>query len=323
MIDSRGNRGRRNAGWQASAAPKTPWLRAGGDVRVVATGFAVRRAALARGVGSLRRSRYRVTVGAHCADRDGYLAGTDTDRSADLVDALTDPSVRAVWFARGGYGTARLLDDLPWRKIARAEPRVLIGYSDLTALFAAYARREIAAQCVYGPVVVELPDRGAWHRPSLRAVLEGAASTMRFRARDVVAPGTARGRLFGGNLTVLAHLAGTRHFPDLRGGILALEDVGEPVYRIDRALVQLRQAGAFRDLAGVLLGGFSPPARKRFPPDRAIDDVLAEPFADLGVPVVRGLPFGHVSAKRSLPLGGQAVIDTDARRVSAAPVPAP
>ena len=277
---------------------------------VVATGFAVEADRLASGLARLRRLGFRVMPGDHVRDHHGYLAGEDDARAADLVRALRAPDVRAVWFARGGYGTSRILDRVPWRDLAR-QPKILVGYSDLTALFAPAVDRA-GALCLYGPVLAELGDRDAWHAPSLRRLLAGQPVEFRLSAANVLAHGRARGRLVGGNLTVLSHSCGTPYEPDCRGAILFLEDVGEPTYRIDRMLTQLAHAGWLRGVAGVVLGQIQATRRRRFPPDRVLDDVLAEAFLALGVPVVRGIVAGHVAKKRTLPIGGTAEIDTRA-----------
>jgi muramoyltetrapeptide carboxypeptidase len=153
----------------------------------------------------------------------------------------------------------------------------------------------------------------------LKKLLAGQSLTVPVRKRQVLAEGRAHGRLIGGNLTVLAHLQGTRYAPDLGGAVLFLEEVGEQVYRIDRALTQLRMAGALRGVAGVLLGRFSSPPRESFPPDRDPRVVLAEFFASCEIPVIDGLPVGHVAGQWSLPLGGTVDLDTSARRLHLAP----
>lgn len=297
--------------------PRERWLAVGQTVGVVAPGFAVRKAALARGVRRLRTMGYRVRIGRHVLSSDGYLAGADDARAADLNEMIHDPEVRAVWSARGGYGTARILDSVDWRALRR-DPKLLIGYSDLTALFNAAARRT-GQVCLYGPVVSELGQPEAWHAPSLQTLLAGKPFALRVAKRNVLVPGKASGTLFGGNLSVLTHLCGTRYFPDLRDAVLFLEEIGEETYRIDRMLTQLGQSGAFRGLAGVLLGTLDVPARRRFPTDRRLIDVLRETFGGLGVPVVRGLPVGHRAGKRTLPLGGRATIETAAGRVFFSP----
>jgi muramoyltetrapeptide carboxypeptidase len=291
-----------------------PLLVRGDTVGVVAPGFAVRPAPLQAGARRLRRMGFRVALGEHVLSRHGYLAGPDEARAEDLRAMIADKDVRAIWFARGGYGTARILDRVPWRTLKR-RPILFVGYSDLTALFCAVVQRT-GQVCLHGPVVTELGKPGAYHPRSLRRLLNGEPTALRVRGRQVLVEGYARGRLLGGNLTVLTHLLGTRYAPDLRGCVLFLEEVGEEAYRIDRALTHLKMGGAFRRLAGVLVGRCSVPRPERsFPRDRSLRELLTEFFAPLGVPVVTDLPAGHVPAKWTLPLGGTAEIDTGAGEV--------
>jgi len=284
---------------------------------VVAPGFAVRPKALQAGVAHLEAAGYRVRLGPNVLARDGYLAGDDEARASDLNGMISDPEVRAIWFARGGYGTARILDRVAWRKLG-ARRRLLVGYSDLTALFAAAVERA-GARCLYGPVVTELGDDSTYHRPSLREALAGEPVTWRFRKRDVLAPGRAQGKLIGGNLSVLGHSLGTRFAPKPEGSILFLEEVGEQTYRIDRCLTQLRSAVFLDKLKGVVLGHFGVPARRRFPSDRPLAELFRESFASLDVPVVSGLPAGHTPGKWTLALGGMASLDTTTRQLRIEP----
>ena len=301
----------------SSSRSCVPLLSRGDTVGVVATGFAVRRPLLHAGVRCLERMGFEVALGGHVLSREGYLAGDDDARTADLRAMLLDPGVKAVWFARGGYGTARLLRRVPWSALKR-RPKLLVGYSDLTALFCAAVQRS-GSRCLYGPVVTELGQRETYHARSLRELLAGRPIVIRLRKAQVLAKGRARGRLLGGNLTVLAHLQGTPYAPDLRGAVLFIEEVGEQTYRIDRALTHLKAAGAFRELAAVLVGRFDVSRRRSFPPDRELGEVLAECFGSLGVPVVTDVPAGHLAGKWTLPLGGLTEIDTAARTVRLAP----
>ena len=237
-----------------------PLLNKGDAVGVVAPGFAVRRRTLRAGVWRLESMGFRVVLGDHVLDREGYLAGTDDHRARDLNAMIADPAIRGIWFARGGYGSSRLLERIDWRRLAR-DPKPLVGYSDVTAIHAVAAKRT-SSPCLHGPVVVELGDSDSFHAPSLRALLRGRDVTLRFAKRQVVRPGRASGRLAGGNLTVLVHLLGTRFAPDLRDSILFLEDCGEPGYRLDRMLCHLRTSGVLRGVRGVVLGATEPVARR-------------------------------------------------------------
>jgi muramoyltetrapeptide carboxypeptidase len=294
-----------------------PTLRRGDLVGVVCPGFAVRPEPFRAGVDWLRRRGFRIRLGDHVLARDGYFAGPDEARAADLMEMLTDPEVRAVWFGRGGYGSARLLDRIDWRALRR-DPKVLVGYSDLTALFSA-AGRKTGQVCLLGPTVVELGDPGAYHLPSLRCGLAGAGTAVRFTHRQVLVEGCAEGPLVGGNLSVLAHLLGTPFAPRFDGSILLLEDVGETTYRIDRMLNHLRLSGALDRVSGVVLGGMEPaPPARSFPPDRPIMAVVREFLLPLGVPAIAGFPFGHLRGKVTLPLHAPARLDTSARRLEIA-----
>jgi muramoyltetrapeptide carboxypeptidase len=298
-----------------------PLLHRGDRVGVVATGFAARPEALDAGIEALRQRGLIPVPGPHLRAIDGYLAGDDAARASDLDAAVADPDLAAVWFARGGYGTARILDRFDLDRLVR-RPKLLLGYSDLTALFAALLRRA-STVCLHAPAVVELGRRGEFHAPSLNAALAGRSSRRRVASRDVVRAGRARGRLMGGNLSVLCHLLGTRHMPDLRGAIVFLEDTGEEAYRVDRLLQHLRSSGALSGARAVLLGSFRvPPTAREFPGDRDVDGVLRDHLLPLDVPVVRGIPAGHGPGKWTLPLGGTASIDTSAGLVTFDPRPA-
>jgi len=297
-------------------------LRRGDRVAVVAPGFAVQPEALDAGLDALRRRGFQVVEGDHLREVDGYFAGDDDARASDLEAAIADPAVDAIWFARGGYGTARLLDRIGLARLVR-RPKLLLGYSDLTALSGALLHRT-AALCLHAPFVAELGRPEAFHAPSLVATLAGKPVRLRIPRRDVLAPGRARGRLIGGNLTVLTHLLGTPHMPGLTDAILFFEDAGEQAYRIDRMLTHLRMAGALRGLRGVLVGHMHVPATTRaFPGDREVVEVLRDLLMPLGVPVVRGIPVGHGAGKWTIPIGGIATLDTAGGVVSFDPRPAP
>ena len=284
---------------------------------MVATGFAVRPRLLKSGILRLEAMGYRTLLGRSVTASDGYLAGDDDARFADLSEMLGREDVAAVWFARGGYGTARLLHRLRPSMLRGSRP-VLIGYSDVSALFAQFTAAG-SRRCLYGPVVAELGDSANFHAGSLNAALGRREQVLKLRRTQIWCPGRASGTLVGGNLSVLTALCGTRFAPKLRGRVLFLEDVGEPTYRIDRMLTQWRDAGWLRGLKGVLLGSFSVPSRRRFPPDRDPGKVFREFLEPLGIPVVAGLCAGHVRGKRTLVFGAPAHIDSTRRRVVLGP----
>lgn len=291
-------------------------------VGVVATGFAARPEAIDEGTLWLRRRGFVPVPGKHLKSVDGYFAGSDAARAADLNEAISDPTLAAIWFSRGGYGTARLLDGIDLGALAR-RPKLLLGYSDLTALFAALLKRA-AAVCLHAPGVAELSRPGAFHAGSLASALAGKKQLRRVHERDVLSPGKATGRLMGGNLTVLTHLLGTKHMPELSGSLLFLEETGEEAYRVDRLLQHLRMSGVLKGVRAVLLGQlYVPETARRFPGDRNVDAVLRDHLLPLGIPVVRGVPSGHGDGKWTLPLGGVASVDTAKGTLAFDPRPVP
>jgi muramoyltetrapeptide carboxypeptidase len=243
--------------------------------------------------------------------RRGYLAGDDARRLDEWREAVADPEARAIFCARGGYGVMRLLPAIDPAPLLE-RPKLLLGFSDISALHALLNRAGLAT--VHGPVVTQLgraPDDALHH---LEALLSGAAP--RAGAWDVPAPGAglvaartirpgrATGPLLGGTLALLAHLQGTPFAPSLDGAILFVEDVGEKPYRIDRYLTQLRLAGALDGIAGLAVGHLSGCD------DEGIlaSDVVREAALALGVPAVEGLPAGHEDANFALPLGARATL---------------
>lgn len=255
----------------------------------------------------------------HLNDRHGYLAGKDRDRAADLNRMYADDDVRAVFAVRGGWGSARLLPYLDFALI-RSNPKLLIGFSDITALHLAFAARA-------GFPTIHGPNAGsAWGKLSVAAfknlVFEGhlplyrnpPGTEDRLVQREwrtqIIRPGKATGRLLGGNLTVLSALVGTPYLPDFNGAILFLEDVDEAEYRIDRMLTQLSLAGVLRRLAGVVFGQCTNcratgPSYGGF----TLSQVLKQHLEPLGVPAYQGALFGHVDDQFSLPVGARAEID--------------
>ncbi len=265
-----------------------------------------------RAVGNARSLGWDTRVGDHVLDRTGYLAGSDADRLADLNAALRDPGVDGVWCLRGGYGTMRILPGIDIDALLR-RPRAIIGYSDITALHAAIGRRG-------GPISFHAPMARAplpsFSRRCLHAaVVAGTQSCGAAPASHPLREGVTEGILAGGNLAVLAALAGTPFAPDLRGAILVLEDVGEAPYRLDRMLQQLLLAGMLEGVRGIALGQFTDCPAEGGIDGRSADDVFIEVADSLRIPCIAGLPIGHVDEQWTVPLGAPAVLDVAARRL--------
>jgi muramoyltetrapeptide carboxypeptidase len=258
---------------------------------------------------ALIAARYRVQLGAALFARHGFLAGDDAARLADLSAAIAAPEAAALIAARGGHGASRLLPGLDPGAVRRAG-KWLVGFSDVTALHALWARAGLCS--LHAPMVCSLPDAGAAVQQAWFALLEGATPAP-LTDLTVVRDGSAEGRLFGGNLTVLAALVGTPYFPPLDEVVLVLEDVGERPYRLDRVLTTLLQAGCFAGVRAVVLGAFTESAPGA--DGVTCEDVLRERLSGLGIPVLAGAPFGHIPDNRPLLLGAHARVDAARGRV--------
>jgi muramoyltetrapeptide carboxypeptidase len=260
--------------------------------------------------------------GAHVLQQYGYLAGEDRDRAADINSMFADKTVQAVFAVRGGWGCARILPYLDYDLI-RANPKPIIGYSDITAL-------HLALQAKTGVVSLHGPNAGnAWGQKSVQSfrevAFEGKHATYvnppatedrlvqrRWRTQ-VVRGGIAQGRLIGGNLTVLSALVGTPYMPDMTGSILFLEDIDEAEYRIDRMLTQLALAGILKKVAGVIFGQCTDckddsSGYGGFP----LSALLEQHLKPLAVPAFSGAFIGHMADQFTIPIGVRAEMNADA-----------
>ncbi len=272
---------------------------------------------IAATVAALEGWGLRVHLGPHAGGRHAFFAGTDDERLADLDGALRDPQVRGIFCMRGGYGMQRIVDRVDFAA-ARADPKVVMGFSDITALHLALWR-EAGLVTVHGPTAGQF-ERGPQSltvQAARRAVTLSEPVTVTATPDEpthaVRVEGSARGTLLGGNLAMLAATVGTRHALDPKGAILLLEDVREEPYRVDRMLVHLRRAGWFDGLHGIALGQFTGCTdTDTDPAGPSVLDVLHEQLAGLGIPVLGGLPLGHGDQQIAVGLGVPAHVDTAA-----------
>jgi muramoyltetrapeptide carboxypeptidase len=288
-------------------------LRAGDTVMLVSPSGPTRPERVARGIELLTGWGLRPMLAPNAYARQGYLAGADVLRAADLNTAFADPEVRGVLCTRGGYGAQRVVDAIDMAAVRR-DPKVVAGFSDITGLQLALWRGARLAT-VHGPGVAWLEERTPpLSAESLRAALMSTDPVVVKRIESeqtapVTVPGAASGTLIGGNLSLLASSVGTPDMPDLTGAIVLLEDVDEAPYRVDRMLTHLRRAGALAGIAGVAVGQFTNCADD-WPV--SVVEVLLDRLGDLGVPVLGGLPIGHGYGQLTVPVGVPATMDAAA-----------
>lgn len=266
------------------------------------------------GVALLEERGYEVVFGEHAYDVEAFLAGTDDNRAADLQSAWFDDSIAAIIFSRGGYGMGRLLPLLDLDRMT-AHPKLVVGFSDATALHLALNRRGLAT--LHAPMLLSYAkDRAPWVVDLWFQAMEGTAPIAlpidAPRAETVIG-GSAEGVVTGGCLCLLGDSLGTSEALDARDKILLIEDVDEHAYRVDAMLTHLLASGALERVAGIVVGEMTRTDEQADPsiPTKPWRDVITERLAPLNVPMVIGFPFGHGEHMASLPLGINARLDAD------------
>ncbi|MDE2566113.1 MAG: LD-carboxypeptidase, partial [Burkholderiales bacterium] len=310
-----------------AAAPALPLLRAprlkpGDTVGLISpSGATFERAPYGWAIESLQAMGLQVREAPHLRGRYGSLGGTDAERAGDVNAMFADPAVDGILALGGGNGGNRILPLIDYAAIRR-HPKVLGGYSDLTALINAVHQQTglVTFHCPMGASEWNAFSVG-WFRAAL---FDAATPTLRNQVEpeDALVPrnhrtttlrgGRARGPLVGGNLAVLSSMAGSAYWPRFQGAVLMLEEVNEYLYRVDRMLSQLKLAGAFDGLAGVVLGAFTNCTPGEGYGALTLDEILDDWFKPLGVPVYAGAEFGHIAHKFTLPIGLPVEIDADA-----------
>ena len=283
---------------------KAPRLRREDRIGIIAPAGPVTQEHLQPEIDLLKTKGYSVTLSPYLYRKEQYLAGDDDLRLQDLHLMFQDKEIKAVLCARGGYGSLRLLDKIDYGLIKK-NPKIIVGYSDITALLLAIYKKT-GLITFHGPVVREFSgNRGT----NLNSLFDLVSSSKHFELQlsggEVLAEGTARGVLLGGNLSLITHLTGTPFMPSLAGAILFIEEKGEPLYRIDRMLTHLKLSGVIDHIAGLVAGQFVDCGEME-----DINRLLIDIVPGDKKPVFSGLPVGHGNVNKTLPIGLEATLDT-------------
>lgn len=278
-------------------------LRKGDKIALVATGSPFDREGFDKGIQVLLSLGFEIKYHPLLFERNGYLAGSDEHRARLLTEAFTDDEVQAVFCVRGGYGTWRLLKHIDV-SIFKSHPKLLVGYSDVTALLN-FAFDASGLITLHGPMLTELPglpDHCLSH--FLNLLTKEYPLVIAPPRREIIQKGRVQGRLMGGNLTTLAHLVGTPYEPSWEGRILFVEECGEKLYRIDRLFTHLKYAGRLSRLAGLVLGGFNEGVE-----EEEVWEFASQNLQDLDIPIIAGFPFGHGPENMAVPVGAMFRLD--------------
>ncbi len=304
-----------------STSVKPVRLHDGDTIALVAPSGPVPEKTIEKALQTLQKLGYKVKMGDFVRERNGYFAGTDAQRAADLNAAFADKNVNAVWCLRGGYGATRVLPLLDF-EVIKKNPKIFIGYSDITAFHTAFSQKT-GLVCFHGPVgSLEYSDftgNHVWNvlkNPTPQYLLQNATenleNTNNLYKIKTIRSGKARGKLIGGNLTLLAAMAGTPFaLKNLKGKILFIEDIEEQPYRIDAMLTQLMRNLDLNQCAGLALGIFAGCNPKGNDFSSTLMECLEDKFKNLTIPIVYGLSFGHISHQFTLPVGIEATLDAD------------
>lgn len=296
-------------------------LKPGDRVMMIAPASSPGQKGIDEAVRAVEKLGYEVVEAPHLRSENGFLAGTDDERLSDFHGAWVDDSIQGIWCVRGGYGATRLLQRIDWSLI-ESNPKVFIGYSDITALHNSIFENT-GLITFHGPVgTSEYTDYTKKHLrilsdgASSETVIRRAAGNTEIAVEDpvyrfhMIRKGRAIGMLAGGNLTLLASMCGTGFLPSFAGKIVFLEDIGESPYRIDRMFVQLMQATDI-DQAAAIVHGIYKGCGQDDPEKQSLMEVIGQTLGRLDIPQVYGLSFGHIDDQFTLPVGAYARIDTE------------
>ena len=298
-------------------------LQFGDTIGLIGPSGAVRKeGAVDRAIQYMKDLGFNVKVGESAHARYGYLSGSDELRARDVNAMFADPEVDAIICTRGGYGTMRMLDMLDYDMI-RANPKIFIGFSDITAMHIAFQER-CGLVTFHGPMATSWNDNfpDGFTKPAVVGCVEPdeaygeLVNAPGYHARATVNPGKAEGMLVGGNLSLIAGTIGTPYEINTKDRIFFIEEVGERTYCVDRMLTQLRLAGKFDDCAGVVFGDFAdcPVEYPEF--GLTLEQIIRDVAAPCGKPMFTGLQAGHVSPSLTLPFGVKVCMDADACSLS-------
>ncbi len=296
--------------------PETFSLNSGDTLAIISPAGVSQPEAIGVGVAYIESLGLKAKVMPHARDSRYYLAGSDEDRLADLHAAFADPAVKGILAARGGYGCMRLLPQVDWELI-RTNPKVFIGFSDLTSiLLPMFERTGLIG--FHGPMLTSnLIEGDAYTRSELWKMVMGQNrypyEVPNIRPYECFNPGKAEGRLIGGNLSLLTSLCGTPYQPNTQGAILFIEDWHEKYYSLDRQFQQLRLAGIFDGIAGLILGDFTEIEDSW--DAYSISDLLRDLTRDINAPIGYGFPVGHGDQTATLPIGANARFEASSGRL--------
>jgi len=283
---------------------RPPVLEPGNKVGIVAPARKVSREEMAPAIKMLRSWGYDVIEGEHLYNQENQYSGTDEQRTANFQSMLDDPDIKAIFCARGGYGSVRIIDKLDFSSFSE-HPKWIVGYSDIT-VFHSHINRHFGIQTLHAAMPVNFPPDGQMNNSlkSMNAILRGEYPEYHISGHPFNWPGRARGVLTGGNLSMLYSMSGTPSDIETDGKILFIEDLDEYLYHIDRMMMNLKRSGKLQKLAGLVVGGMNDMNDNPIPFGRTAYEIIADSVSDYDFPKIFGFQGGHISENLGLIIGG-------------------
>ena len=294
---------------QGKKSVRPPRLKPGDTIGIVAPAGPFDPEKFIKGKSVLESMGFQTFFDDDIFQKHGFLAGTDIHRADQVNRLFADPTVQAIFCARGGYGSMRILSLLDFETI-QTHPKIFLGFSDISALLSVLYDR-CGLVTFHGPVVTTLAKASEKTIMAMKTVLTSDVSLELIPENGkVIKSGVCSGVLIGGNLTTLCHLVGTSFVPNFKGKILLIEDVGEMPYRIDRMLTQMKLAGCFNEIVGLILGGF-----KECGYLNEVVEIFSNIFEDADIPILTGFEVGHGEHNLTIPMGLGATLDTKSKKL--------
>ena len=289
-----------------------PILEKGDAIRIVSTARKISESELKDTIQYIESKGFLATKGEHLYSSENQFAGSDKERLEDLQDAIDDPSIKAIWIARGGYGTHRIIEDLDINSLTN-NPKWIIGYSDVTVLHS-YLNAN-AIQSLHATMPVNFANQSRESFEKLFEILNGGFPEYTIPSHTFNQAGKAKGKLLGGNLSILYSLTGTKLLGSFKDSILFFEDLDEYLYHIDRMMMNLKLSGVLGQIKGLIVGGLSDMNDNTIKYGKSAEEIVHEHMSKFQVPVCFGFPAGHQFENMPLIFGREISMDVNKERV--------
>jgi muramoyltetrapeptide carboxypeptidase len=288
------------------------YLKAGDTVALISSARKVSKQEVKQAIDILSSWGLKIQPGKNLYKSLHQYAGSDEERASDLQKALNSKTVKAILFARGGYGTVRIVDGIDWKRFIK-DPKWIIGYSDLTVLHS-HIHKNCGMQTLHAPMALTIPTLNATSLNVFKETLFGSplrysSSRQQPHLEKLNRKGKAKGRLIGGNLSVLYSISGSLSDIETEGKILFLEDLDEYLYHIDRMMMNFKRSGKLKGLAGLIVGGMTEMKDNTIPFGKTAEEIIHDAVAEYAFPVVYGFPAGHIPNNFPLIMGSEVTLN--------------